>query len=258
MKRVYIFVLWCLFIVFPRTVWGQANSNGMSKDSVEVLDSADLADLKLPSLATLLEAADKNPQIALLKSQKSVLEIDKKAIKMDWLNQISLSGSYSYGIGTSMSNSPSTGGGSSTILNYSNELRSSYGIGVGVGTSIGYVLVGYRSKVKKQTELLKQSDLLIQQNIQSIKLQVLELYTTALNLLTFQKKNIELLYLANSALRIKTADYAMGMTDLIGLAAAITAQKEVQTEYETANALLTKLFYQLEILTGIKIANNNE
>lgn len=257
MKRVYIFVLWCFLFVFPRTVWGQVNSNGLPENSVEVLDSANLADLKLPSLATLMEAVENNPQIALLKSQKNVLEIDTKNIKKDWLNQISLSGSYSYGIGTSMSNSPSTGGGSSTILNYSNDLRSSYGIGVGVGTSIGYVF-GYKSKIKKQTELLKQSDLVIQQNIQSVKLQVLELYTTALNLLTSQKKNIELLYLANSALKIKTADYAMGMTDLSGLSAAISAQKAAQAEYETANAQLTMLFYQLEILTGIKIANNNE
>jgi outer membrane protein TolC len=256
--RVCTYTILFLLIVCVLPVLGQANVSQTSVDNAGfAIDSADLADLKLPPLATLLEAAENNPQIALLKSQRSVLDMESKDLKKDWLNQISLSGNYSYGVGTSMSSSASATAGSSTVLNYSNTLGSTYGIGLGVGTSIGYVL-GYKNRIKKQSELIKQSDLNLQLSLQTIKLQIVNLYTEAGSLLTSQKKNIELLYLANTALKTKTADYAMGMTDLSGLIAAVTAQKSAQSDYDTSNAQLIRIFYQLEMLTGVKITNNTD
>jgi len=217
------------------------------------IDTSQLNDLTLPPLATLLEAVESNPQVEYLKSQKKNIELDLSMVKKEWMGRINVSGNYTYGRGTSLSNS-TAGGSTDPVLTYANALRSTYGIGIGAGLPLSF-FSDHAGKVKKTEELLKQSDLLTKQEIQSIKLQVVEIYTNLDMLIKSRKKTIDLLFIANSLLRMKAADYANGVIDLTEYSSIVSNQKSIQSELDATTAQIIRAKYQLEILTGVKITN---
>jgi outer membrane protein TolC len=236
---------------FPGKIYAQ-NSTESAPSPINI-DSSEMADIVLPPLSTFLEAIESTPQIELLKSQRIGLQIDFKDIKNEWMERINVAGNYSYGKGTSLSNT-STGSSTDPILNYYNNVRSTYAIGIGIGLPISYFSV-HKGKIKKQKELLKQADFVQLQTLQQIKLQVVEIYTNLEMLLKSRKKNIELLYISNTLLRMKSADYVNGMIDLNEYSTIVSNQKSIQSEMDATTAQIIKDKYQLEILTGVNFSN---
>lgn len=251
MHRLKFFVLLGLSLALAGKLHAQATTDQSSL--LAGIDTSQLKDLVLPPLATLLEAAESNPQIEFLKSQKKNMEMDLSMVKREWMGRINVSGNYSYGKGTSLTNSTSDVT-SEPILTYSNALRSTYGVGIGAGMPLSF-FADHKGKVKKAQELLKQSDLLTKQEIQSIKLQIVEIYTNLDMLLKSRKKTIDLLFIANSLLKMKGADYANGIIDLTEYSSIVSNQKSIQSELDATTAQIIRSKYQLEILTGVKITN---
>ena len=244
-------LLTCLTLALSGMLHAQATNNQPSL--LAGIDTSQLNDLTLPPLATLLDAVESNPQIEYLKSQKKNIELDLSMVKKEWMGRINVSGNYTYGRGTSLSNS-TAGGSTDPVLTYANALRSTYGIGIGAGLPLSF-FSDHAGKVKKTEELLKQSDLLTKQEIQSIKLQVVEIYTNLDMLIKSRKKTIDLLFIANSLLRMKAADYANGVIDLTEYSSIVSNQKSIQSELDATTAQIIRAKYQLEILTGVKITN---
>jgi len=243
-------LLTCLTLALSGMLHAQATNNQPSL--LAGIDTSQLNDLTLPPLATLLDAVESNPQIEYLKSQKKNIELDLSMVKREWMGRINVSGNYSYGKGTSLNTT--TAGSTDPVLTYANALRSTYGIGIGAGLPLSF-FSDHAGKVKKTEELLKQSDLLTKQEIQSIKLQVVEIYTNLDMLLKSRKKTIDLLFIANSLLRMKAADYANGVIDLTEYSSIVSNQKSIQSELDATTAQIIRSKYQLEILTGVKITN---
>jgi len=244
-------LLTCLTLALSGMLHAQATNNQPSL--LAGIDTSQLNDLTLPPLATLLEAVESNPQVEYLKSQKKNIELDLSMVKKEWMGRINVSGNYTYGRGTSLSNS-TAGGSTDPVLTYANALRSTYGIGIGAGLPLSF-FSDHAGKVKKTEELLKQSDLLTKQEIQSIKLQVVEIYTNLDMLIKSRKKTIDLLFIANSLLKMKAADYANGVIDLTEYSSIVSNQKSIQSELDATTAQIIRSKYQLEILTGVKITN---
>ena len=251
MLRFKIILLVCVMVALSGKLHAQAANNQPSL--LAGIDTSQLNDLTLPPLATLLEAVESNPQVEYLKSQKKNIELDLSMVKKEWMGRINVSGNYTYGRGTSLSNS-TAGGSTDPVLTYANALRSTYGIGIGAGLPLSF-FSDHAGKVKKTEELLKQSDLLTKQEIQSIKLQVVEIYTNLDMLIKSRKKTIDLLFIANSLLRMKAADYANGVIDLTEYSSIVSNQKSIQSELDATTAQIIRAKYQLEILTGVKITN---
>jgi outer membrane protein TolC len=250
MLRFKFIFLVCVMATLSGMLHAQATNNQPSL--LAGIDTSQLNDLTLPPLATLLEAVESNPQIEYLKSQKKNIELDLSMVKREWMGRINVSGNYSYGKGTSLNTT--SGGSTDPVLTYANALRSTYGIGIGAGLPLSF-FSDHAGKVKKTEELLKQSDLLTKQEIQSIKLQVVEIYTNLDMLIKSRKKTIDLLFIANSLLRMKAADYANGVIDLTEYSSIVSNQKSIQSELDATTAQIIRSKYQLEILTGVKITN---
>ena len=258
--RTTYFSFWTLifFLFLPMFVSNaQSQQNESANQKKQELpaetDTSEFANMELPPLSVLLEAAGNNPQTENLKSTKTMAEIDYKSIKREWLGKVGISGSYNYGVGASMGNGTTSSG--TSVLNYSSTLSSSYGVGIGVGVPLS-VFSDHKSKMKKQEELLKQIDNQLQQSINDNKLKIIELYTTAsLNLNTLKSKS-EVAVLANAMLQMKETDYVNGMINISELSSAKKEQADAFSEYQSSKAELTRAILLLELQTGVKIINH--
>ncbi|MDD4640935.1 MAG: TolC family protein [Bacteroidales bacterium] len=244
-----------IIMLFPFFIFAQENEdvNSLDLSSTFIENEAEkFSDLILPPLSSLLEAAENSLQIQYLHSIRASLELDYKSVKRDWLEKISLSGNYRYGLGASFSSTATEI--SESTLNYSNTLSSTYGISVGFGLPLSY-LFEHKADLKRQEELLRQADIQIELALQENKLRIIETYTLASEQLNLLKTKAELVYINIALSKMKESDYLNGLIDLQELSSQKTEENNALSEYETAKATLKKAILNLEMFTNIKISN---
>ncbi|MDD2612351.1 MAG: TolC family protein [Bacteroidales bacterium] len=233
--------------------------NAQENDTSTIIQTTDTTDqnadnlenLILPPLSYLLEAIENSPQIGYIKSTKTVEELNLKSIKQDWLSYLHFSGNYNYGKGTSLSSNTN---GTGSVLQYSDALNSSYGIGAGLGLTVSE-LFEHKNKVKKQGERLKQIDYQILIAKEEQKIKIIEAYTTANQIIGTLKTKAELVVIATSMMKTIETNFTTGNADLVELNTGKTAQSAAVSDYESAKAELTRSILLLEMLTGVKIIN---
>lgn len=249
------FSAYLVFLFFPLFLFAQENEdiNNLDFGSDFIENEAEqYSDLILPPLSTLLEAAGNSLQIQYLNSVRSGLELDQKSVKRDWLQKISLSGNYRYGLGASFSSTATEI--SESTMNYTNSLSSTYGISVGFGLPISY-LFEHKGDLQKQEELIRRADIQIEMAIQENKLRIIEAYTLANQQINVLKTKAELVYINIALSRMKESDYLNGLINLEELSSQKTEENMALSEYETAKATLKQAILNLEMFTNIKISN---
>lgn len=237
-----------LFFLFEIPVQAQ------EEKSLADMSPEDYVALRLPSLETLFENAKSNPMLEIMRTNQEIEANILKKEKRAWLKFFSFGSGYSYGkagVYSSFSdiNTPLTN-------RYSGSAQSNYSVGASVGFSIESLL-DLSPSIKRQKLKIKINSLQEQQAYETLKKEIIELYSKSISSLAILRIKVEALVFAS-------AQYKMGENDFIngrGDAGSLNTQKSIkiaaQTEYEGIKNELNIGLLKLELITNTKIFKNN-
>ena len=212
--------------------------------------TVDSSDVVLP---VLINAALKNtPSMAILNSEKQDAENSLKLSRREFLRDVNLQGSYTYGnINTFF---PHENGQVLPVYYYGNNARLVYTAGVGVGINLEQLFGGKRLRVEKQKIAIQQSEAQIKQGEKEIRQQVITLY---------QQVKLAKVVLKHSQDALQTAYVNKTMADKQFQEGSVQVSDQMTTNQLYTTALLAaeeaKNTYQtnlllLEELVGIPVA----
>nr|WP_321378858.1 TolC family protein [uncultured Bacteroides sp.] len=240
-KLLSILIFSCLCFALPL----QAQESDISDMTPD-----DYAHLELPSLDVLFENAKNNPAIKIQDVNKEEEVNLLKKEKRSWLKYFYIGGAYNYGILGSLS----TYSDSATPLysQYSKNAQNSYHIGGGISIPIES-LFDYKPNINRQKLRIKEIDLQKEKNMDDLKQQIIELYTSIISNINTLKIKAEYLAFTNAQYQIGENDFLNGKGD----ASSLSKQKEMQanagSDYETTRAALNMSLLKLEILARTPI-----
>jgi len=221
------------------------------KASAQQIPTEDLLKLQLPPLDTLFEGARKSSMVEFYKYRMEGQELALKTERKRWLEYFSLSGTYSYGV---MGMNSYTDIGSNYPIVYQNSGGDQiwYNAGASVRIPLDNIF-DRRNRIKTQQlkikETLKERDLWYDQQ----KIQIIEFYYKAQELLKSMEYLVELCSFADANYELVQKDYLIGAATMQALNTAKTTQVQSLLQLENLKAQLTVYISKLEILSYSKI-----
>jgi len=232
-------------------------TKGMMTDdqnlSIAKLSADDYAKLVLPPLSLLMESAANSPRIKALMAVKEQEIGNLKTTKRNILSTISGYGNYQYGNYASFMASTSSNGsatGASAVV--SNQQQATYSTGAGISIPLE-VIYDRKNKIKTQQAKVKQADYEVLNAIDELKMEIAELYSTAIQQLVVLKAKAEVYTLSNTEMKMGEIQYLNGDITIGQLNSLKTIQAEAIDNYESTRSELNKSLLFLEIKTGVKI-----
>lgn len=224
-----------------------------NKDLTDItsLSDEDYAELMLPPLSVLLDAALTSPNVQTARAKKLEEEGRMNLVKKEWLNNIRINGNYSYGsMGTMVEQSAT---GISSYYQFTGQIQSLFNVGASVSIPVDLFLTR-NTKIRNQEAIIDQANGNLLLFIEERKLLITETYAAALRNIRALKILTEAMMIANADARVKEANFLNGTIEISALYDSRRYQSEIVTRYEDTKGDLNRSILRLEILTNIKIS----
>lgn len=219
--------------------------------SAQQMPTEKLMTLRLPPIDSLFETARKSSMIEYygyrMESQELALKTERRA----WLTYFNLSASYSYGV-MGMNSYVDLGSSYPIVYQTTGGDQIWYNAGVSFRLPLDNVF-DRTNRIKIQQlrikETLKERDLWYDQQ----KLQIIEFYYKAQQLLKNMEYLVELASFAEANYQMVQKDYLVGATSMQALNTAKSSQMQCLLQLEELKTQLTVCISKLEILSYTKI-----
>lgn len=246
-KLLSIFIISYICFALPMQAQNESNIANMTPD--------DYAHLELPPLDVLFENLKANPLVEIQDVKKEGENSLLKKEKRSWLKYLSLNSGYNYGI---LGNTSTFSDTATPIYSqYNQNAQSYYFLGGSLSLPIED-LFDLKPKVNRQKLKVKEIDLQKERALDELKIQVVELYTSAISGISIIKLLAEKMVFANAQYQMGERDFMNGKGD----PSTLNTQKEMQVkaanDFESARASLNSALLKLELLTRTKIINKNK
>jgi len=203
----------------------------------------------LPKFAVLFDTImSRSPQRMKLQESKLDAFYNLGLIKKDWMNYISMSGSFSYGKGGSLGVAKAPDGSMTTSL--TNSATSTYGGGVGVGFSLGAIL-NYKTKVRMAKIKVNQAQYELDIMLQELRFKLFEQYTQLERDMEAFKANSGLMEMNNAQIIISEKEFRLGRINLQQLISARQSYVSAVASYESIKRNCKIGIFYFEQLSGM-------
>lgn len=228
----------------------QAQEEGHTLSDFPQLTTDDYNNLELPALEVLFENAKSNPTFKMAEIQvllqKKTLGKEKRSL----INFLTLNAGYNFGkFGMESSYTASD---TPIMYNYSSQAQGTYRVGVGITIPL-LDAIEYGPKIKRQKLNIKLSEYEREQAFESLKFQIIELYTQIKSQLATLKLQAETLILANTQYAITEKDFINGRIESKELAEGKFKQSTIASGYEKIKADLNRNLIVLEMISHTTI-----
>lgn len=245
-KLLSFFILY----IFSSALFLQAQESNIGQMTPE-----DYNNLELPPLQVLFENAQHTPtlQIQDIRKEGEISLLKKE--KRSWLKFFSLGGGYSYGILGSTSGYSDV----ATPIYYQYNENTQHAYNISGSVSIPFEdLFDLRPKVKRQQLKIKEIELTKEQENNSLKQQIIDLYTLIISNLSILKVKSDAMVFANAQYQISENDFLNGKENAKILSEQKILQIEALSSYEQTRAVLNSSLLKLEILTNTSIISKKK
>lgn len=271
MKRVaYILFFGCLFGVTTATAQEmtreerikalerlQAEDIEWEKNSLNVISQnvpEEIETMTLPPLSVFLDAVVENATVKRAQSQIDQAKNELSLQKRDWWNLINIHGSYSYGKFNMIGNASDE-----LTPIYQTTMSSaqhSYSVGAGIAIPLGE-FTNRKKKLRKFKYDIEQLQYTKEEIMESRQLMILDAYNTVTQLLATIQAKAETAALYNAQVKIMEYNFVQGKMDIASLAVERSRRSGAVTAYAEARVQLHNAIVLLEMLTNVKIINEN-
>ena len=237
------FLVFIIFIVSGITLFGQ----DVSIDSLYRTEEYKFP--ILPKFTVLFDTImSRSPQRMKLQEAKLDAFYNLGLIKRDWMNYISMSGSFSYGKGGSLGVAKAPDGSMTTSL--TNSATSTYGGGVGVGFSLGAIL-NYKTKVRMAKIKVNQAQYELDISLQELRIKLFEQYTQLERDMEAFKATSGLMEMNNAQIVLSEKEFRIGRSNLQQLISARQSYVSAVTAYEAIKRSCKIGIFYFEQLSGM-------
>lgn len=211
---------------------------------------ADLLNLNLPPLQTLLDGANKSSMVEFYEYRMEGEELTLKTEKRRWLGYFSGFATYQYGV--MGLNNYSNVADDLPIYQYTASAQIWYNAGAAIRISLDE-LFDRRNRIRRQqlkiNETMKEKEMWYDEQ----KREIIRLYYEAQKTLNTLKYAVENYNLANTQYEMAQGDYIRGNSTMHSLATSKGMQVQTFLQMEEIKASLNIFIGQLEIISKTKI-----
>ncbi len=219
----------------------------------QVLTTNEYIHYQLPPLDSLFENAKTNPRLKAIQSSIEAARYDLKLTKREWWQYLSLHAGYTYGILGTYTDQETQYTPLSTV--YTGASQSSWSVGANISIPFNHLL-GQRTSIKKQKQLVQNVEYTQQVAFDEIKNEIIELYCNIQYQLKLLQLAIETLTLYNAEYQVAVLDYINNKNNTNRLLSDIkNSQKDAKIEYEKIINELNILFFKLELISNMNLRN---
>ncbi|GHT21056.1 hypothetical protein FACS189430_00500 [Bacteroidia bacterium] len=212
---------------------------------------SDLTGWNLPPLQVLIDSAIINaPTVKLADAAILASQYDDQALKRDWMERVSLTGTAMYGNAYDYATALKESQGTATPSEKRNTM--SYGAGVSLYYPLSQILD--RKRMKQQAHLkIEQAEIQKEGTEQAIKQQVITAYynlQTVLKAMEIQSETLAILSLSYDQAKLLYSDNRITLPEYTQIYQAyIMAKNTLEVQ---KNAVMSA-FKSMEVLTGVKL-----
>ncbi|MDD4190771.1 MAG: TolC family protein [Mangrovibacterium sp.] len=240
MKSIFISII--LLFAIPLSVL-KAQESGVAG-----LIPDDYATLQLPPLETLFENSRKSAAVEYYRLRMQEQESMLKSEKRSWLKYFRASANYQYGKTGVLSYSEDN----LSLYQYSDVEQSFYSAGGSINIPIDD-LFDRPNRVKRQKLEMEATKIEVERWHDEQKMRIIELYTSAEQLLNQIKVKIETLTFARAQYQMAEKEFINGKIEVQDLSQQKANQASALVDYEHTRASLNRALLQLEILSKTEI-----
>lgn len=211
--------------------------------------------IELPPLATFLNAAYEN---ATIKSQEASMDqkmIEYKIAKRQWLYYFRINAAYSYGVFSALSNSETID--TPNFQAYSGSAQHTYNMGAGVSISLGDLFT-QGQKMKAQKAIMRQAQYQYDEAVEHRKLTILNAYNLVVEQLSTIKAKAEAAAMYDAQMKISEGEFVNGQMSLTALSLERSRRSGALVSFQECKVQLHNAITLLELLTNIKILNEEK
>lgn len=211
--------------------------------------------IELPPLGTFLNAAYEN---ATIKSQEASMDqkmIQYKIAKRQWLYYFRVNAAYSYGVFSALTNSETVD--TPTFQAYSGSAQHTYNIGAGVSISLGDLFT-QGQKLKVQKAIMRQAQYQYDEAVEERKLTILNAYNQVVEQLSTIKAKAEAAAMYDAQMKISESEFVNGQMSLTALSLERSRRSGALVSFQECKVQLHNAITLLELLTNIKILNEDK
>ena len=238
-KYIIIACLLCASFVCPA-------QKAQTRDSIlnterfvpQSLTTNEFINYQLPPLDSLFESAKSNPRLKAIEASIEAARNDLKVAKRDWWQYFSVRAGYTYGILGTYTDQETQYTPLTTV--YSGATQNSWSIGANISIPFNQ-LFSHKATVKKQKEIVKNTEYTQQVTFDEIKLLKLALETITLYNAEYQVAELDYINDNNNTNRL--------LSDIKN------SQTAAQIEYEKIINELNIMFLKLEIISNVQFRN---
>ena len=207
-------------------------------------------DIKLPPISYFFENIEKHPSIKIFDADTDEAKAKLAEIKLEWLNYISVSGNYQYG----MSNAYNTNINPEAVSDYlSNSARTSYAAGVVVGFPLGSFLQK-KQRIKQSRAAIMRIEYEKEEAVENRKLLILNAYNQVKSGITVMKARSDAAVIYQAQMSMSEQDFINGNITIGELSYEKGSASEAIVKYQMSRTALQNSILLLEMLSGKKIS----
>ena len=219
----------------------------------KTLTTSEFINYQLPPLDSLFECAKSNPRLKAIEASIEAARNDLKVAKRDWWQYFSVRAGYTYGILGTYTDQETQYTPLTTV--YSGATQNSWSIGANISIPFNQ-LFSHRATVKKQKEIVKNTEYTQQITFDEIKNEIIEIYCNIQYQLKLLKLELETITLYNAEYQVAELDYINDNNNTNRLLSDIkNSQTAAQIEYEKIINELNIMFLKLEIISNVQFRN---
>lgn len=223
------------------------------EDEVTGINAVDFSTLKMPPLTTLFENARTNARILSLDKDRQIELENLRKERIGLLKYISVRGSYSYGI---MDNYGTASDVMTPIYyQYVGSKQSYWNVGGSVSVPLDKAFE-YRRDIKRQKLKMEQAKLLVEQEYDRLKLEIVQLYVRINNNIVALHAASENAAAYKSAGVLNNEEFVNGRISVRELAETRRWENDAVGKYQNLQSVITSDILTLEILTHTPIITN--
>lgn len=230
-------------------------ANAIQIDSQLQLLLNETQSIDLPPLSQFLDAAYEN---ATIKRQEAVMDEKMeqyKIAKRQWLYYFRVNAAYSYGVFSALSNSSTED--IPLFQAYSGRAQHTYNVGAGFSLSLGDLFTQGK-KLKVQRAIMKQAQYQYDEVVEERKLKILNAYNSVVEQLATIKAKAEAAAMYNAQMKISENEFVNGQITLITLSLERSRRSGALVAFQECKVQLHNAITLLELLTNVKILNENK
>lgn len=218
----------------------------------KLLDQTENIDL--PPLSVFLDAAYEN---ATIKKQEAVMDEKMAAytiVKRQWLNYFRVSGSYSYGVFSALTDRSDIE--TPLFQAWSGTAQHTYNLGAGFSVSLGDLFTRHH-QLKVQKAIMRQAQYEYDEVVESRKLKILDAYNKVVEQLATIKAKAESAAMYNAQMKISENEFINGQITLISLSLERSRRTGALVTFQECKVQLHNAITLLELLTNVKVLDQS-